>query len=106
MSVRPEDVHAVARLARLRLAESDLDRMTRDMNAILAHVDELASLDLDERGTAVSEEIPPVGRGMREAEETPEREGTVVPRELAPEARDGFFVVPPPPGVHDTESDS
>ena len=42
MSVTMDDVKKVALLARLELDEAATERMTRDMNAILAHVEKLS----------------------------------------------------------------
>ena len=43
-----EQVLHVARLARLRLTEEEVERMSRELSAILEHVDRIAELDLDE----------------------------------------------------------
>lgn len=43
-----DDVAHVARLARLDLAEADLDRFTGQLAAILEHADDVAALDLAE----------------------------------------------------------
>lgn len=96
MSVDREEVLRIASLARLRLEEDDLDRMTHDLNSILAHVDQLMELE---------EEAPGAGDGRTEGSSTRRTEGTGEERDLdpsrvAPAWRDGFFLVPPPPGVH------
>ena len=43
-----EQVLHVARLARLRLSEQDVEVMSRELSSILEHVDRIARLDLDE----------------------------------------------------------
>ena len=43
-----EQVLHVARLARLRLDEEELERMTGELSGILEHVDRIAALELDE----------------------------------------------------------
>jgi aspartyl-tRNA(Asn)/glutamyl-tRNA(Gln) amidotransferase subunit C len=42
-----EQVLHVARLARLRLNEPDVERMTKELSGILEHVDRISELDLD-----------------------------------------------------------
>lgn len=43
-----DQVLHVARLARLRLAEGEVERMSSELSGILEHVDRIAALDLDE----------------------------------------------------------
>ena len=43
--IHAEEVREIALLARLALAEPEIARMTRDLDAILAHVDALKDLD-------------------------------------------------------------
>lgn len=108
MSVGRDEVERIAQLARLRLDPSEVERLTEEMNRILAHAMRLRAVtggevgdrsdpfDGDPRdgaakgsGTRASEEIAPDALA---------RSLTV----LAPDIRNGFFVVPPPPGVvHD-----
>jgi aspartyl-tRNA(Asn)/glutamyl-tRNA(Gln) amidotransferase subunit C len=42
-----EQVLHIARLARLRLTEEDVERMSAELSGILEHVETLAELDLD-----------------------------------------------------------
>ena len=42
-----EQVLHVARLARLRLTESDVERMSSELSGILEHVDRISELELD-----------------------------------------------------------
>jgi aspartyl-tRNA(Asn)/glutamyl-tRNA(Gln) amidotransferase subunit C len=42
-----DDVAKVAKLARLRLSESQLDEFTEQLANILGHVDDIAALDLE-----------------------------------------------------------
>jgi aspartyl-tRNA(Asn)/glutamyl-tRNA(Gln) amidotransferase subunit C len=46
--IEREQVLHVARLARLELGEEELERMSRELNGILEHVDRIAELDLDD----------------------------------------------------------
>jgi aspartyl-tRNA(Asn)/glutamyl-tRNA(Gln) amidotransferase subunit C len=43
-----EQVLHVARLARLRLSEDEIETMTGELSSILDHVDRIARLDLDD----------------------------------------------------------
>jgi aspartyl-tRNA(Asn)/glutamyl-tRNA(Gln) amidotransferase subunit C len=43
-----EQVLHVARLARLRLAEDEIDRMARELSSVLGHIEKISELDLDE----------------------------------------------------------
>lgn len=45
MHITRETVLYVARLARLRLADTEVERMRRDLDAILGYVESLAALD-------------------------------------------------------------
>lgn len=96
MSIDREAVRRFADLARLRLGDAELDGLTDDVNRILEHVDELGRLeDVDEPGGGPQEAL--------EASELepPDHPDALLrsPEELAPEWRDGFFVVPRLPGV-------
>jgi aspartyl-tRNA(Asn)/glutamyl-tRNA(Gln) amidotransferase subunit C len=48
MSISRDDVLHVARLARLALTEDELDRLGRELNAILEAVGKVSELDLDD----------------------------------------------------------
>ena len=43
--IKPEEVREIATLARLRLTDQEVDRMTVDLDAILGYVDALKDLD-------------------------------------------------------------
>ena len=43
--IRPEEVREIAALARLALTDAEIVRMTRDLDAILGHIDALRELD-------------------------------------------------------------
>lgn len=47
MAVSREDVKKIAGLARLELGEKETERMTRDMNDILAYVEKLNEVDTE-----------------------------------------------------------
>ena len=90
MSLTPKDVHHVARLAELDLPESEIGRLTTELDAIVSYVGQLNDL-ADRAGE-------PFVAGPATA---PLRPDVVHPTPLArppaafaPEFRDGFFLVP------------
>ena len=90
MAVTPEEVRHVAALARLRLEPDEVEEMTRQLNGILRHVDELKAV-----------EVPEGGGGIDQADRAPLRPDAPAadplaaePATLAPEWDNGFFTVP------------
>lgn len=84
-------VRHVAALARLELTDGEVERMTRELGAILSHVAELEELDVSD--------VPPTSHAVPMA--SPLRDDVPSPglrREealaSAPETRDGGFAVP------------
>ncbi len=102
MSVDRTVVRNMATLARLELQEDQLERMVHDLNTILDHVDALAELEegSGELETFTLQDTPSMRAG-EEAERPPL--GDV--GGLAPAWKDGYFLVPPPPGIHAGEED-
>jgi aspartyl-tRNA(Asn)/glutamyl-tRNA(Gln) amidotransferase subunit C len=45
--IEREEVLHVARLARLRLSDEEVDTMQRELSGVLAHVDRIGALDLE-----------------------------------------------------------
>jgi aspartyl-tRNA(Asn)/glutamyl-tRNA(Gln) amidotransferase subunit C len=88
-----EQVLHVARLARLRLSEDEVERMSGELSGILEHVDRIAALEL--------EDVPPTSHVvelenvLRADEPRPSwpREKVLEP---APDPVDGAFRVPSP----------
>lgn len=95
--VTPDEVRRVAALARLRLDEASLERLTRDLNGILAHVEKLAEVELD--GIAEPEAVQGRATPFREPGTAPDPLAEGAPADRAPGWREGFFVVPRLPGV-------
>ena len=62
MAVTREQVVHIARLARLRLSEAEIEQMTRDLGVILAHMKDLEALDTTgvERTTALGAPATPL----------------------------------------------
>ena len=91
MAVSREDVKKIAGLARLELGEKETERMTREMNDILAYVEKLGEVD--------TENVSP--HSFLEGKQTPmmqdevSRFGNVSEAlENAPKAEGSFFIVP------------
>lgn len=101
MSVDRAEVDRIARLARLSLEDEEADRLTGEMNLILAYAEQLRSADSERsRGTSPrqADQQPEAIGGVRDETGSPDplSEG---PGAFAPEWVEGFFVVPPLPGV-------
>jgi aspartyl-tRNA(Asn)/glutamyl-tRNA(Gln) amidotransferase subunit C len=83
----------VARLARLKLDESEVEQMAQELSKVLDHVDRIRELDLD--GVPPTSHVVEVGSVLRADEPRPS-----LPREeilaAAPEPVDGGFGVPSP----------
>jgi aspartyl-tRNA(Asn)/glutamyl-tRNA(Gln) amidotransferase subunit C len=92
MLQREQVVH-VARLARLALDESELERMGEELSAVLDHVDRIRELDLD--GVQPTAHAVDLAGVMRPDEPVP---GLTHEQALAaaPEPVDGGFGVPSP----------
>jgi aspartyl-tRNA(Asn)/glutamyl-tRNA(Gln) amidotransferase subunit C len=91
MAVTLDDVKHVAGLARLSLTEDAAGELVAQLNGILSHMDVLAKVD-------TSNVAPVVGIDVGGTPLRPDS-GTPVPLAapldtIAPEMRDGFFLVP------------
>ena len=96
MSVERDQARRIAALARLHFEEADLARVTEELNHILEHVETLRSLGAGEPTDALaSEAMPTRGAGADRPDALHDEIGA-----FAPDWREGFFVVPPLPGVH------
>ena len=88
-----EQVLHVARLARLELTDSELDRMAGELSGILEHVDRISALDLD--GVDPTSHVVELSNVLRSDDPEP-----CLPRERAlepaPDPADGAFRVPSP----------
>ena len=83
----------VARLARLRLEDAEVERMAGELSGILEHVDRIAGLDLE--GVASTSHVVELENVLRADEPRPSwpREKILEP---APDPVDGAFRVPSP----------
>ena len=88
-----EQVLHVARLARLELAEDEVQRMSSELSGILGHIEKIGELDLE--GVPPTSHVVEVTNALRPDEPRPSwpREAML---ESAPAVRDGGFEVPSP----------
>jgi aspartyl-tRNA(Asn)/glutamyl-tRNA(Gln) amidotransferase subunit C len=91
--IEREQVQHVARLARLRLSEEELDRMAGELSGILDHVDRIGELDLD--GVEPTSHVVELENVLRVDEPRPSWPREVV-LEQAPDPAQGAFRVPSP----------
>ena len=93
MSISRDDVRKIAELARLEIADDRIERVARELSAVLDYAASLGQLDLTGCEPTV---FAPADAPLREDEVddvrrlTPERALAA-----APEAEQGFFLVPP-----------
>jgi Asp-tRNA(Asn)/Glu-tRNA(Gln) amidotransferase C subunit len=116
VSVGRDHAGRIAHLARLRFDDEELARITAELNHILDHVESLRGLEPDGDGAASGADgaaasgaghlatsgAPTVGECAATRGPDADRPDTLG-RDLgtvAPDWREGFFVVPPLPGVH------
>ena len=99
MSVSARDVQRIGELARLHLEDDELERLTSDLNAILRHVDSLRDLGSAKRPEDSSQIGSKLESVSHEHVKGPDKLREI-PADFAPEWKEGFFVVPAPPGVH------
>lgn len=93
-------VREVARLARLELDPDEATRLAEEMSSILAHFDALDSLRIETEGEG------PRGRELdaRTRADAPGSDPLASgPEALAPDWRDGYFVVPRLPALGEEE---
>jgi len=94
-----EQVRRVARLARLELSEEEVDRLAGDLERVLSRFRALE--EAEDAGASAEEDGPDAGgggSGLRPDRPDPDPLARG-PEELAPEWRDGFFLVPRLEGV-------
>lgn len=86
-----DQVLHVARLARLRLSDEEIDQMANELSGILDHVEKIGKLDLE--GVLPTTHVVTLENVLRSDEPTPS-----FPREtmlaVAPETDEDSFVVP------------
>ena len=91
--IEREQVLHVAKLARLRLTDEEVERMSGELSSILDHIEKIDELDLD--GVAPTTHVVDVPNALRSDEPGPS-----LPREVAlaaaPAADGDGFRVPSP----------
>ena len=90
-----EQVLHVAKLARLRLNDDEIEKMSTELSGILGHIEKIEELDLD--GVEPTSHVVTLENVLRPDEPRPSwpRERVL---EIAPDAGDGGFRVPSPGG--------
>jgi aspartyl-tRNA(Asn)/glutamyl-tRNA(Gln) amidotransferase subunit C len=88
-----DQVLHVARLARLRLDEAEIDKMARELSSVLDHIEKISELDLD--GVQPTSHVIDVENVLRPDEPRPSwpRERILEP---APDPAEDAFRVPSP----------
>jgi aspartyl-tRNA(Asn)/glutamyl-tRNA(Gln) amidotransferase subunit C len=91
MSVDAETVRRVAHLARIAVAESEVEHLGGEINAILAFVEQLNEVDVT--GIEPMTSVTPMAMAMRSDEVT---DGGIAEAVMAnaPAREDHFFLVP------------
>jgi aspartyl-tRNA(Asn)/glutamyl-tRNA(Gln) amidotransferase subunit C len=88
-----EQVLHVAKLARLRLSDAEVERMADELSGILSHVDRISQMDLE--GVEPTSHVVALENFLRPDQPRPSWPRDVM-LDLAPEAVDGSFRVPSP----------
>ncbi len=91
MPVDADTVRRVAHLARIAVAEDEVEHLRGELNAILAFVEQLAGVDVD--GVEPMTSVTPMAMKMRKDEVT---DGGIANAIMAnaPAREDHFFLVP------------
>jgi aspartyl-tRNA(Asn)/glutamyl-tRNA(Gln) amidotransferase subunit C len=88
-----DQVLHVARLARLKLSESEIDRMASELSDVLGHIEKMSELDLE--GVPPTTHVIDVVNALRPDDPEPCLPVEVV-LAAAPEPKAGGFGVPSP----------
>lgn len=91
MAIDRDVARRVAHLARIEVAEGDLDGVARELSSIIGLMDELAAVDVE--GVEPMASVTPMAAHWREdvVDDGGRRDDVLA---NAPEVRDGFFAVP------------
>ena len=91
MAVDIDTTRRVAHLARIRVAEAELEPLSRDLSRILAFAEQLSEVDVS--GVEPMTSVTPMALKMRDDTVTDgDRRDDVLAN--APDAAEGFFAVP------------
>lgn len=101
MAIERSELRRIAELARLRLSEPEVERLTRDCGAILEYFETIRDVGPDSGG--------PIAAGARLAplrEDRADCDPLLRPlAEMAPAWRDGYFVLPRLPAMDTAAED-
>jgi aspartyl-tRNA(Asn)/glutamyl-tRNA(Gln) amidotransferase subunit C len=89
--IQPDEVREIATLARLRLSETEIERMTHELDAILEYIDTVKNLDTG--NTEPMTHAVPFDCPLRDDEPAPSL-SVQEALQNAPRRRDSFFEVP------------
>jgi len=91
MAIDKDTARKVAHLARIEVAEADLEKVARELSGILGFMEQLSEVNVT--GVAPMTSVTPMNAPLRHDEIT---DGNIAERVLvnAPQRRDGFFAVP------------
>lgn len=88
-----EQVHHVARLARLQLTDDEVERMAGELSSILGHIERISELDLE--GVEPTSHVVEVSNALRPDEVRPSWDREVM-LSNAPDSDGEGFLVPSP----------
>jgi aspartyl-tRNA(Asn)/glutamyl-tRNA(Gln) amidotransferase subunit C len=91
MSISADDVRWIAHLARLEMPEAEIAHVQRDLNAIVAYVDQLQTLDTE--GVEPLAHTLDLANVFRDDEPIPSLPVDEILKN-APDRRDDYFAVP------------
>ena len=91
MSVDADTVRRIAHLARVAVAESDVEHLRAELNAILAFVEQLQEVNID--GVEPMTSVTPMAMKKRADVVTDGGIADVIVKN-APQSRENFFLVP------------
>ena len=91
MAIDIETARKVAKLARIAVDDSDLPRVAEELSGILSFMEELNEVDISDVEPMTS--VTPMELKSRQDDITDGNQQSLVLKN-APEAKEGFFVVP------------
>ncbi len=91
MSVDAQTVRRIARLARIAVAEDEVEHLQGELNAMLAFVEQLSEVNVD--GVEPMTSVTPMAMKMRADEVTDGGKAEAVLGN-APQSDDGYYMVP------------
>jgi len=92
-----DQVLHVARLARLRLDDAEVERMAAELSGILDHIERIGELDLT--GVPPTSHVVEVANALREDEPRPSLDREVALSQAPARTEDGFLVPSPQAGA-------